>query len=74
MDADELVPRCLSYDSVEVRSGLGDLQNGLKIVRWGNSLAVRFPAWYVRKNDLKVGDWLTLDPETQRFYKVRPDN
>lgn len=37
------------------------MNSGFKVVRWGNSLAIRLQADLVRELNLKVGDKVTLE-------------
>lgn len=43
----------------------------LKVVRWGNSLAIGLPADLVRELDLKVGDYVGYDPLAMIWTKAR---
>ena len=40
--------------------GRSTVNSGLKVVRWGNSLAIRLPADLVQELNLKEGDFVGL--------------
>ncbi len=44
----------------------------LQIAKWGNSLAVRIPADYVRKNGIKEGDQLEAHMGVDGALNLRP--
>ena len=44
----------------------------LQIAKWGNSLAVRIPADYVRKNGIKEGDQLQAHLGVDGTLNLRP--
>ncbi len=42
----------------------------MQVVKWGNSLAVRFPANLVKALDLKEGEEINLDPAGANAFEV----
>ena len=47
------------------------IPKALRVAKWGNSLAVRFPVALVEALDLKVGDEIVLDVSGKRSLVVR---
>ena len=43
----------------------------MQVVKWGNSLAVRFPAMLVQPLDLKEGEEIDLQPTGIKAFTIR---